>query len=96
MWESSKNSGVLIGIDPRTLSMLSSIYNSFQKDFGYSEKDYHKALITPGYYQQYSSTLKVADATVILEQSLSIKKLYIVDKRYEEVISHLDQKIGDK
>ena len=87
MWEATRNSGALIGTDPIILSKLSIIYNSFRKDFGYTERDYHKAMISPG-YQKYTSLLKIIDATTVLEQSLRLKKM-LIDKQYKEVLNHI-------
>lgn len=92
MWEVSKFSGALIGADPKTLALLSNIYSALNIEFGYTDQDYHSAMVSG--YNEFADMNKIIDATTRLEQ-IYLMKESILDNYYEQVLTHLEQKINE-
>jgi hypothetical protein len=90
IWESSKNSGLLIGLDPLTYSKVHNIYSIMQMDIGFSEKDYHESLLSG--FQEFGNIDKIKDATTKLEQVFSFKNT-LMEEEYDQVIKFLNEKI---
>ncbi len=87
MWESSKFSGALIGLEPKILGVLQTCYSAFETDFGYSEMDYHKSLISD--FDRHASVPKIINATKRLEQAYGLK-LVLLKNDYDSMMKYLE------
>jgi len=90
MWEAARTSGALNGANPVTLAKLGEIYTAFQANFGYSEREYHKSLLSD--YGKFGDIHAIINATYKLEQSI-ILRLALIDKIYPRTIKIVEETI---